>query len=142
MPFGLTNTPVTFQGLMNDVFRPFLRKFILIFFDDIIVYSITKEEHLHHLHLTLDTLKKHNLFAKRSKCCFGQDRVGYLGHLISKQGVEADPAKISCMLQWPLPSTLKGLRGFLGLIGCCRKFSRNYGAIAGSLTTMLKKNSF
>lgn len=142
MPFGLTNTPASFQSLMNDIFFPFLRKFVLIFFNGILVYSSTREDYLHHLRLTLEILREHRLYAKRSKCSFRQSKVEYLSHLLSQQGVEANPNKISYMLQRPLPTTLKTLRGFLGLTGYYRKFIRNYGMIAAPFTAMLKKNSF
>ncbi|XP_026410826.1 uncharacterized protein LOC113306056 [Papaver somniferum] len=121
MPFGLTNAPTSFQALMNDVFKPHFRKFILVFFDDILVYSPDMDTHLKNLEITLSTLKQHTLFAKLSKCSFGQDKVEYLVHIISKEGVAADPKKIECMLQCPIPTTLKGLRGFLGLTGYYRK---------------------
>lgn len=91
MPFGLTNAPSTFQNVMNEVFRPYLRKFVLVFFDDILIYSSSEEEHLKHLELTLGLLRKHQLFAKESKCKFGCQEIGYLGHLISGQGVRGRP---------------------------------------------------
>lgn len=142
MPFGITNAPTIFQGLMNDIFRPYLSKFVLIFFNDILVYSSSKEVHLTHLLLTLEILRRHKLSAKKSNCCFGKSRIEYLGHLIFEQGVEADSCKIVVMLTWPLLETLKALKWFLGLTSYYRRFVRNYGLIAAPLTFMLKKNAF
>ncbi|XP_026396090.1 uncharacterized protein LOC113290721 [Papaver somniferum] len=115
MPFGLTNAPSTFQSPMNDIFKPHLRKFILVFFYDILIYSPDLTSHCTHLRIALSLLQQHSLFVKCSKCCFGQPQVEYLGHIISHAGVAIDPAKIECMLKCPRPTTLKGLRGFLGL---------------------------
>ncbi|XP_042950090.1 uncharacterized protein LOC122282205 [Carya illinoinensis] len=142
MLFGLTNAPSTFLSLMNEVFRPFLRKFILVFFDDILVYNKSEREHVNHLRVTLETLKQHQLFAKKSKCCFGCKEVAYLGHVISATGVKADPDKLKAMVEWPLPKSLKALRGFLGLTGYYRRFIKGYGGIAAPLTSMLKKDGF
>ena len=94
MPFGLTNAPSTFQSLMNDIFRPFLRKFILIFFDDILIYSVEWEEHLQHLNIVFGLLRQHSLKVNESKCAFAQQQIDYLGHVIDANGVQADSQKI------------------------------------------------
>ena len=127
MPFGLTNAPLTFQGIMNDIFKPYLRKFVLIFFDDILIFSKSWVEHLKHLEMVFETLLQNQLYAKKSKCSFSKAQLEYLGHLISEQGVETDLAKIECMKQWPLPNSLKSLRGFLGLTDYYRRFIKDYG---------------
>ncbi|GJZ19340.1 ty3-gypsy retrotransposon protein [Tanacetum coccineum] len=121
MPFGLTNAPSTFQALMTSIFRPFLRKYVLVFFDDILIYSSDWQTHLHHLHSVLDLLRQHTLHAKLGKCDFGTTTLTYLGHIVSSQGVAVDPEKISSIQDWPLPQNLKQLRGFLGLAGYYRR---------------------
>ena len=142
MPFGLTNAPATFQGLMNSVFQHYLRRFLLVFFDDILIYSRSMEEHLSHLHQVLLIMRTHSLYAKKSKCYFGVDKVEYLGHFITKEGVSTYPSKIVAVQDWPLPQNLKQLRSFLGLVGYCRRFVSRYGAIEKPLTDMLKKDNF
>jgi hypothetical protein len=115
MPFGLCNAPSTFQSLMNHVFHPFLHHFVLVFFDDILIYSKTWPTHLTHVDQVLHLLSKHQLFLKQSKCAFGTSEVEYLGHIVGKDGVRVDPKKIEAMQNWPHPKTLKSLCGFLGL---------------------------
>ncbi|XP_061993760.1 uncharacterized protein LOC133711674 [Rosa rugosa] len=142
MPFGLTNAPSTFQSLMNDIFKEHLREFVLVFFDDILIYSKSIEEHLKHLTMVFSILKKHQLKVKMSKCTFGAKSMEYLGHVISEKGVAVDPKKIEAIKNWKKPMTLKGLRGFLGMAGYYRKFVKNFGIIAKVLTNMLKKDNF
>ncbi|XP_028758775.1 uncharacterized protein LOC114717745 [Neltuma alba] len=142
MPFGLTNAPATFQALMNSVFRPFLRKFVLIFFDDILVYSTGWEQHLQHVEEVLKLMAANHLFAKISKCSFGLNSVEYLGHVISSKGVDMDSTKISAIQQWPPPRTVTQLKGFLGLSGYYRRFIRHYAELACPLTKLLQRDSF
>jgi hypothetical protein len=101
MSFGLTNAPATFQALMNEVLRPFLRRFVLVFFDNILVYSSSWAEHLRHLHLVFTKLQEQHLVVKHSMCAFDECTVGYLGHVISKDGVAMDVAKVQAVLDWP-----------------------------------------
>jgi hypothetical protein len=142
MPFGLCNAPSTFQSLMNHVFRSFLHHFVLVFFDDILIYRKTWTDHLTHVDQVLSLLSQHHLFLKQSKCAFGASEVEYLGHIVGKDGVRVDSKKIEAMQDWPHPKTLKILCGFLGLTGYYCKFIKNYGKIAAPLMALLKKNSF
>jgi hypothetical protein len=142
MPFGLTNAPSTFQSLMNKVFHNYLREFVLVFFDDILVYSSNWAQHMEHVKVMLEILVKQQLYIKRSKCIFGQQEVQYLGHVISPKGVGVDPEKVEVIKKWPKPKTLKAMRRFLGLTGYYRRFIQDYGKIAAPLNRMLKKNNF
>ncbi|GKC84187.1 putative mitochondrial protein [Tanacetum coccineum] len=125
MPFDLTNAPSTFQALMNEVFKPFLRKFTL-------------EEHVYYLSVVLETMRQNQLFAKQSKCVFGTKQVEYLGHVISALGVATNPSKIKAMQDWPVPNNVKQLRGFLGLTGYYRRFIMNFASVSRPLTQLLK----
>ncbi|XP_020095981.1 uncharacterized protein LOC109715416 [Ananas comosus] len=127
---------------MNTVFASYLRKFVLVFFDDILVFSKSLEEHIQHLDTVLGELRRNKLYAKRSKCTFGQGEVEYLGHIISEKGVATDPTKIEAMTTWQIPKSVKELRGFLGLTGYYRKFVKGYGAISKPLPELLGKEQF
>lgn len=142
MPFGLTNAPATFQCVMNQILQSFLRKFVLVFLDDILIYSPTIVEHLHHLDLVLATLRKNQLYLKESKCTFAKDSLEYLGHIISTKGVSTDPSKVEAMLHWPTPTSFTELRAFLGLIGYYRKFVKHYGHLTKPLTALLRLKQF
>lgn len=139
MPFGLTNAPSSFQSLMNSIFRPMLRKFVLVFFDDILVYSRGWGDHVMHLSEVLQVLRTNQLYAKQSKCVFGATHIEYLGHVISQGTVCMDRAKVESVLNWPSPGSIKELRGFLGLSGYSMRFIRGYGLLAKPLTALLRK---
>lgn len=142
MPFGLSNAPGTFQALMNEVFAEYLRKFILVFFDDILIYSPDMQSHCKHIQIALQLLQANKLFAKKSKCVFAVPQVEYLGHIIRGDGVSTDPAKIAAVADWQPPSNVTQLRSFLGLTGYYRRFIKNYGVICRPLYDLLKKGQF
>jgi hypothetical protein len=129
MPFGLTNAPATFQALMNQIFAKHLRKFILVFFDDILIFSRTLEEHVTHLQEVLHILRSNSLTASMGKCVFYTSQVEYLGHVINGQGVSTDPSKIADIKNWQLPKSVSQLRRFSGLTGYYMHFVQNYGII-------------
>lgn len=141
MPFGLANAPASFQALMNTILRSLLRKCVLVFVDNILIYSLTLEVHLDHLREVFKILDQHQLLLKQSKCSFGQQQLEYLGHIINANGVAPDPKKIEAVQNWPTPTDIKQLRGFLGLSGYYRKFIKNYGVLSRPLTDLLKKDS-
>ena len=134
MSFGLCNAPSTFQAIMNSIFWPHFRKFILVFFDDILIYSLSWECHLNHVKQALEILKWHQFYVKINKYNFGQQELEYLGHIITCHGLRVDKKKISAMTTWPRPQSITELWGFLGLTGYCRKFVQGYGVIAKPLT--------
>ncbi|KAE8665795.1 hypothetical protein F3Y22_tig00112528pilonHSYRG00009 [Hibiscus syriacus] len=142
MPFGLSNGPSTFQAAMNDLFREVLRHFVLVFFDDILIYSATLKEHVEHLRQIFTILKSHQYYAKLSKCVFSVATVHYLGHIISGDGVRVDPEKIQAIMEWPKPTTVSALQGFLGLTGYYSHFVRQYAGIASPLSDLLKSQQF
>jgi hypothetical protein len=130
MPFGLTNAPATFQCVMNQVLHPFLRQFVLVFLDDILIYSNSLSDHVAHLEQVLLALRAHHLYLKASKCSFAKDSLEYLGHIISTHGVATDPSKIQAMLHWSVPINITELRAFLGFTDYYRRFVKKYGLMA------------
>eukprot|EP00253_Pinus_taeda_P018941 PITA_18941 len=121
LPFGLTNAPATFMCMMNSVFHRFLDKFVLIFIDDILIYSRSQQEHEEHLRLVLQTLREHQLYAKFSKCDFFKEEIQYLGHVITKEGIAVDPEKIKTIMEWPIPKDVADIRSFMGWTSECQQ---------------------
>ncbi|KAL0549222.1 hypothetical protein IC582_013703 [Cucumis melo] len=141
MSFGLTNAPAVFMDLMNRVFREFLDTFVIVFIDDILIYSKTEAEHEEHLRIVLQTLRDNKLYAKFSKCEFWLKQVSFLDHVVSKAGVFVDPAKIEAITGWTRPSTVSEVRSFLGLAGYYRRFVENFSRIATPLTQLTRKEA-
>jgi hypothetical protein len=140
MSFGLTNAPSYFMYLMNKVFMEYLDNFVVVFIDDILIYSKNEEEHEEHLRLRLQKLREQQLYAKFSKCDFWMKEVSFLGHIITDGGISVDPAKVSDVLKWKPPRTVKEIRSFLGLAGYYRRFIEGFSKIARPLTSLLEKD--
>ncbi|GJS58624.1 putative nucleotidyltransferase, ribonuclease H [Tanacetum coccineum] len=140
MSFGLTNAPAVFMDLMNRVCKPYLDKFVIVFIDDILIYSKTKEDHEVHLGLVLELLRKEKLYAKFSKCEFWLQEVHFLGHVVNQNGIHVDPSKIEAVKNWKTPTTPSEIRSFLGLAGYYRRFIANFSKIAKPLTSLTQKN--
>ena len=134
MPFGLTNSPAAFMSLMNRVFRAYLDRFVIVFIDDILVYSKSRKQHARHLRIILETLREEQLYAKFNKCEFWLSQVGFLGHVISAEGVNVDPQKIEAVMNWGRPNSVTEIRSFLGLAGYYRRFVQDFSRIAAPLT--------
>jgi len=141
MSFGLTNAPAYFMYLMNKVFMEYLDKFVVVFIDDILVFSKTKEEHAEHLRLVLHKLREHKVYAKHSKCEFWLEEVSFLGHVVSNGGIAVDPSKVKDMLNWKPPTDLSEIRSLLGLAGYYRRFIEGFSKLAKPMTALLKKNA-
>ncbi|GKC50661.1 putative reverse transcriptase domain-containing protein [Tanacetum coccineum] len=140
MPFGLTNAPAVFMDLMNSVCKPYLDKFMIVFIDDILIYSKNKEEHEEHLKLILELLKKEELYAKFSKCEFWIPKVMFLGHVIDSKGIHVDPAKIESNKDWASPKNATEIRQFLGLAYYYKRFIEGFSKIAKPMTKLTQKN--
>ena len=139
-PFGLTNAPASFMDLMNRIFRPYLDQFVIMFIDDILIYSGSGEEHAEHLRILLQTLREHRLYVKLSKCQFWLDNVAFFfGHIVFANGVSVDPQKVEAILNWKPPTSVTEIRSFLGLAGYYRKFVERFSKIATPLTRLTKK---
>ncbi|GJW04235.1 putative reverse transcriptase domain-containing protein, partial [Tanacetum coccineum] len=140
MPFGLTNAPAVFMDLMNRVCKPYLDRFVIVFIDDILIYSKSRKEHEGHLKLILNLLKKEELYAKFSKCEFWLSKVQFLGHVIDSEGIHVDPAKIEAIKDWASPKTPTEIRQFLGLAGYYRRFIEGFSKIARPMTKLTQKS--
>ena len=136
MPFGLTNTPAAFMDLMNRVFKKYLDKFGIVFIDDILIYSRSKEDHVEHLRMVLKILKQKKLYAKFKKCEFWLDKIAFLGHIVSSEGISVDPSKVEAVENWPRPKSVSEVRSFLGLAGYYRRFVEGFSKIALPLTQL------
>ena len=141
MSFGLTNAPAYFMYLMNKVFMEFLDKFVVVFIDDILIFSKTEEEHAEHIRLVLQKLREHKLYAKRSKCEFWLKEVSFLGHVVSNGGIAVDPGKVQDVLNWKPPTNVSVIRSFLGLAGYYRRFIEGFSKLTKPMTTLLEKNA-
>ena len=139
LPFGLTNTPAAFMDLMNRVFKPYLDKFVVVFIDDIQIYSKSHVEHGEHLKIVLQTLRTHQLYAKLSKCEFWLNNVSFLGHVISKKGGQVDPKKVEAVSNWSRPTNVTEIRSFLGMAGYYRRFVKDFSRISTPLTRLIRK---
>ena len=134
MPFGLTNAPAVFQALMNDVLRDMLDQFVVVYLDDILIFSRSLEEHVQHVRLVLERLLRNRLFVKAEKCLFHSESVDYLGFIVERGKTRADPRKIKAVVEWPDPKSHKELQSFLGFANFYRRFMRNYSSVAEPLT--------
>ncbi|XP_038882392.1 uncharacterized mitochondrial protein AtMg00860-like [Benincasa hispida] len=141
MSFGLTNALAVFMDLMNRVFKEFLDTFVIVFIDDILIYSKTEAEHEEHLQKVLETLRANKLYAKFSKCEFWLKQVSFLGHVVSKEGVSVDPAKVEAVTGWACPTTVSEVPSFLGLTGYYRRFVKDFSRIAAPLTQLTRKRA-
>ncbi|KAF8047244.1 hypothetical protein N665_3134s0001 [Sinapis alba] len=140
MPFGLTNAPSTFMRLMNHVLRAYICKFVVVYFDDILIYSTSLEDHLEHLEKVLETLRQEHLYANLKKCTFCTDQLVFLGFVVSSQGLKVDEEKIKAVQDWPTPTTIGQVRSFHGLASFYRRFVKDFSTLAAPLTSVIKKD--
>jgi hypothetical protein len=140
MPFGLTNAPAFFMNLMNKVFMEELDKFVVVFIDDILIYSKNREDHMRHLRTILRKVRAHQLYAKLSKCEFWLEKIAFLGHILTAEGIEVDPSKVEAVSKWRQPSNVSEVRSFLGMAGYYRRFIKGFSSIARPMTELLKKD--
>jgi hypothetical protein len=139
MPFGLCNAPATFQRIMNKILGTSIEKYVMVYLDDVIIYSHTFEEHLKHLEEVLNRIRKANLHLKAEKCYFGANELQFLGHVVGEDGVKPDPEKVEKIKDYPIPRNIRELRGVLGLFSYYRRFIENFSKIAAPLNELLKK---
>jgi hypothetical protein len=139
MSFGLTNAPAAFMEAMNRMLHEFLDDFVVVFLDDILIYSKTEAEHEQHLRLVLGALRKNQFYGKLKKCAFWLSEVAFLGHVLNQQGIAVDPKNVAAVVEWKRPSSVSKIRSFLGLAGYYRRFVPNFYSIAKPLTRLLEK---
>jgi hypothetical protein len=137
---GLTNAPATFQTVMNSILHPYIRKFVVVYIDDILIFSKSEAEHQAHVRLVLEVLKRERFFVCKAKSSFAQSEIRYLGHIVDKQGIRPDPKKVEAVQTWPVPKNVHDVRSFLGLVNYFRKFIEHYSEIAVPLTNLTKKS--
>ena len=138
MPFGLSNAPSTFMRFMTRVFQPFIGRFVVVYFDNILFYSKNKEEHINHLQQVMRVLRQEKLYINLKKCTFMAPRVLFLGFVISNEGIAADPEKVKAIVDWPVPTNLKEVRNFHGLASFYRRFIRAFSSIMAPITDSMK----
>ena len=136
--YGLTNAPAAFMSLMNGIFKPYLDLFVIVFIDDILVYSKSKKEHEKHLRIVLEMLREKKLYAKFSKCEFWLDSVSFLGHVVFKDRVMVDPSKIEVVKSWERPTNVTEVRSFVGLASYYRRFVKGFSSVASQMTNLTK----
>ena len=141
MPFGLTNAPAGFQRFLNTIFADLLDVFVIIYLDDILIFSLNEEDHVKHVSEVLRRLRKHNLIANGKKCVFHTDSVEYLGHIIGPGGLRMDPGKVKIIQDWPEPKKVKDIQSFLGFANFYRRYIHNYSDIVVPLTRLTRKNN-
>ena len=141
MPFGLTNAPAVFMCLMNNIMHKYLDKFVVVFIDDILIYSKNEAEHKEHLRIVLQELREQQLFAKFSKCDFFKDEIQYLGHVVTKEGISMDPEKIRAIEDWPVPKDVTDVRSFMGITSYYRRFIECFSNIENTITSLQNKGN-
>jgi len=140
LPFGLTNAPATFMHLMQSIFGTHLDDFVIVFLDDILIFSKTLQEHQKHVRKVLELLRENKLYAKMSKCEFFKEEISFLGHVVNSEGVSMEKEKVRATQDWPTPTTVTGVRAFLGLAGYYRRFVKGFSRIASPLTSLLQND--
>ena len=138
MPFGLTNAPATFQTLMNTILRPYIDKFVLVYLDDVLVYSNSEEEHLEHLRLVFEALRQHRLYARPKKCIFNKLNVEFCGHIVGQGVTKVLDSKVRAINEWPQPKNVQEVRQFYSLVNYYRRFIRHFSIIAAPLSDLFK----
>jgi hypothetical protein len=142
MPFGLSNAPSTFMRLMNHVFKPFIGLFVIVYFDDILVYNKSQQDHMEHLYQVFQTFRKQKLYVNLKKCHFLTNSLVFLGYVVLAEGIKMDPSKIEAIISWPKPKSLHDIKSFYGLASFYRHFIRSFSSIIAPITECLKGGKF